>query len=505
MARPTARRSVLLSVVLLLWALLISALTVSAQTTATPLNVGENKIGEIADPNASALYTLTIGAPVSVNLQVLAITSGFVPRFRVLNAAGVEVVNAANSNGLATITGSVSFDGGTYTIEVTGVNGSIGQFVLSLQPGAVLPEPTTLTVDQPVTATVGSQAPVLRYRFDTTSQGALSVRVLSQSPGSGALVTVYDESTNRTIASSDAGVVGATYVLPAVEHVYRVEARPAGPGDTTFSIIIGPVVGTLISTPASASAAQAADSATATPSPQVEEASCTVKSNAGGSVNLRSGNGTQYRIVGALPSGQSYPVLGQNTGSGVWYQVNVNGTTGWVAASVTRLEGVCEALPVIAAPVNAQLAPTSPPVIQPTDASSTNPTTAAPSTNSTAVSPTKPTDVPTPKLPDLTVRSLRFSRDSNGNPILKIEIMNSGTASLIPQTFSIFGCFDGFNSCSEVRVTLPLLSPNIYTPYDVPLPEFDYLTQHILNVTLDGRSEISELDENNNTAYIPFG
>ena len=406
-----------------IWVCLFVLGSVLLAQNGIPIQNGQNAFGELTAEVSSASYTLAPSSGETATVQVLAVSAGFVPRFRVLNAAGVEVVNAANPNGLATITGSVSFDGGTYTIEVTGVNGSVGQFVLSLQPGAVLPEPTTLTVDQPVTATVGSLAPVLRYRFDTTSQGAVSVRVLSQSPGSGALVTVYDESTKRTIASSDAGVVGATYVLPAIEHAYRVEARPAGPGDTTFSIIIGPVVGTLISTPASASAAQAADSATATPAPQVEEAICTVASNAGGAVNLRSGNGTQYIIVGSLQPGQSYPVMGQDAGSSVWYQVNVNGTTGWVAASVTRLEGDCAALPSIAAPVNAQLAPTSPPVIQPT---------AGPSTNPTAVPPTDPTDVPTPLLPDLYPLNLSVGRNSNGDLVAKFLILNGGTATSRP-------------------------------------------------------------------------
>ena len=503
MARPTAHKSVGFSVAMLLWALLISTLTVSAQATATPINVGENKAGEIVDPDVPVLYTLTIGAPMSVNLQVLAITSGFAPNFRVLDPAGVVILDSANAITQAIVRAALNLSSANaaYTIEVHSANNTAGQFLISLEAGAALAAPQPLTAGTPVDGRVDEQTTRQAFTFSGLPSEMLLLAVRVTNAETGVVIALRDADSDDLLSLSSARLGGINYRILSGEANYLLEVTHSGGSSAEqFVVCLATESGSvicpgLITTP----------EPTATPEPVTETpvvaVSCTVASNAGGAVNLRSGNGTQYAIVGSLPLGQTFPVLGQNTSSGVWYQVDKNGTIGWVAASVTRLEGDCAAMPVIAAPVNAQLAPTSPPVIQPTDV----PPTAAPSTNPTAVSPANPTDVPTPKLPDLTVRSLRFSRDSNGNPILKIEIMNSGTASLIPQTFSILGCFDGFDYCNEVRVTLPLLPPNIYTPYDVPLPEFDYLTQHSLNVTLDGRGEISELDEHNNTAYTPFG
>ena len=102
MARPTARNH-WLSVAMLLWAFLISTLTVSAQANATPINVGENKAGEVVDLDVPVRYSLTVGAPMSVNLQVLAITSGFAPNFRVLDPIGVVILDSANASTQATV------------------------------------------------------------------------------------------------------------------------------------------------------------------------------------------------------------------------------------------------------------------------------------------------------------------------------------------------------------------------------------------------------------------
>ena len=198
--------------------------------------------------------------------------------------------------------------------------------------------------------------------------------------------------------------------------------------------------------------------------------------------------------------------MGQNAGNGVWYQVNLNSTIGWVAASVTRLEGDCAALPSIAAPVNARLAPTSPPVIQPTDAPPINPTTAAPSTDPTAVLPTNPTAVQSPRLPDLTISELDIFRNSDNNIVARISIVNNGTAPFTPdQAFSIITCVDGFDICTEVNgLLLPYLPPGATTYYTALMPAYSPNPNNIVNVTLDARSQVGELDESNNTCLQDF-
>ncbi len=467
-----------------------------AQTDATPIQIGQNITGTLSAEASSAQFALTAAGGETALIQVLAISPGFAPQLRIHNPAGIEILTLDNAEGSSTISTNVPLnDAGVYTLEVSGAKNTVGQYLLSLLPGTPLPEPIPLTVNQPVTATVGSQTPAQRYRFATTSIGSVAISVLIQGTNEGVLVTLYDETAGKPIASSDAGVVGVSYLLPAVDHVYRVDVSAARAGDTAFSICLG----TCGSSDLNASSV----SPTATPeqvvaTPQLAAATCTVTSNAGGAVNVRSGNGTQYVIVGSLPAGQAFPALGQNSANGVWVQVNVNGTIGWVSASVTRLDGDCSALQSIAAPVNAQLAPTQ----APTQAAP--PTSSGNQGNPTLTATAMPTQ-PTP-LPDLTISGINISRGTSNQLVANSIILNIGTAPLAQnRTFSIIVCVDGYDNCNEVTgVALPLLPPGVSQNYIVDLPSFTPGGSHTVNVTVDARSEIGELNESNNTAFASF-
>jgi hypothetical protein len=77
-------------------------------------------------------------------------------------------------------------------------------------------------------------------------------------------------------------------------------------------------------------------------------------------VNIRSGPGTAYPVVGALRANDRATITGRNADSS-WWQIEAgDGTTGWVAAWVvqaTQTDGV----PVTAAPPPPPPTPTSPP------------------------------------------------------------------------------------------------------------------------------------------------
>lgn len=62
-------------------------------------------------------------------------------------------------------------------------------------------------------------------------------------------------------------------------------------------------------------------------------------------VNIRSGPGTQYQIVGSLLTGQSLEIVGR-TADNSWWQVAMPGGLGWVAAKVTSASNVSESIPV---------------------------------------------------------------------------------------------------------------------------------------------------------------
>jgi outer membrane lipoprotein-sorting protein len=65
-----------------------------------------------------------------------------------------------------------------------------------------------------------------------------------------------------------------------------------------------------------------------------------------GILNVRSQPDTIYKIISTLKSGERAEVLGKNA-AGDWWQVNVNGTVGWVFAAMVDFSGDPAAVPVI--------------------------------------------------------------------------------------------------------------------------------------------------------------
>jgi len=53
-------------------------------------------------------------------------------------------------------------------------------------------------------------------------------------------------------------------------------------------------------------------------------------------LNIRSGPGISYGVVGWLPAGMSAQVIGRNAES-TWWQIRTNTVTGWVSAPYTTL------------------------------------------------------------------------------------------------------------------------------------------------------------------------
>lgn len=83
--------------------------------------------------------------------------------------------------------------------------------------------------------------------------------------------------------------------------------------------------------------------------------SCSVRSSVANNVNIRSGPGTSYTVIGTLAKNTTIPVSGQ-TSTG-WFQVNNDVGGGWVSASVTTFEGQCAGLPQVMPPDNQLVSP----------------------------------------------------------------------------------------------------------------------------------------------------
>jgi len=477
--------------------------TVLAQGTA-PIQIGQNATGTLSAEANTASFALTANAGDTVMIQVLAISAGFTPNFRVLNSAGVEVLNVANPDGKATLTGNAALGAaGVYTIVIGGENGSTGQFVLSLQAGAPLPPPTALVLNQPILATVGAETPVQVYRFDTTSLGAVGVSVLSQTPDAGALVTVFDETASKTIASSDADVVGVTYQLPAAGHAYRVEVRASGAGDTVFSVCMG-TCGTSSqagNTGNTGNTAPAPTPQAAAPiaTPEVAATTCMAASSAGGAVNLRSGPGTKYAVLNTLPLGQTAQVIGVWTGGG-WYEVTFNGGTLWVGGSVVSLSGDCTALPAVAAPANAPLAPTAVPTRNGNNGNNSN--NGNNGNNGGDNNAPTPTDTPAANLPNLTTTDIEVSNPGDGTLNIDIHIINAGTAP-VDSPYAVKTCLDN-TTCDEIPGFAAGLQPGETMSFTDSLPFPANGGNHTITVTVDSQNQVTESNEGDNGGFASF-
>lgn len=97
------------------------------------------------------------------------------------------------------------------------------------------------------------------------------------------------------------------------------------------------------------------------------------------SLNMRSGPGTAYPVIGGLAQGQSCAIIARNAPSSWWQLHCANNLVGWVDAAYTTVTGSVANTPIVTAPPPPP--PTATPFPQPTPVP--QPTTAPPNPNVT--------------------------------------------------------------------------------------------------------------------------
>jgi anionic cell wall polymer biosynthesis LytR-Cps2A-Psr (LCP) family protein/uncharacterized protein YraI len=112
--------------------------------------------------------------------------------------------------------------------------------------------------------------------------------------------------------------------------------------------------------------------ATATAFAQQSKQPVTVIVPPGDFVNVRSGPGVRFSILGGLSGNDVAPVLGKSSDS-KWLQIHVAERVVWVAARVVQISGVLDAVPVVDATVSTAQATAAPtPIAVPTVAALVN-------------------------------------------------------------------------------------------------------------------------------------
>jgi uncharacterized protein YraI len=131
--------------------------------------------------------------------------------------------------------------------------------------------------------------------------------------------------------------------------------------------------------------------------PQTGSSACSVVN--GGAVNVRSGAGTNYGVIGQLNAGSTTPVIGRVNAE--WVQISSPFGVGFVSTSVVTLTGDCNNIPTVsggeqpAQPVQPTQAPVQPE--QPTQAPEqpVQPTQAPEQPVQPTEAPVQPTEAPT--------------------------------------------------------------------------------------------------------------
>ncbi|HVU13127.1 MAG TPA: SH3 domain-containing protein [Phototrophicaceae bacterium] len=370
---------------------LVGVLIVSAQATPPPLTIGQNTTASITDPTTALQYSLTVAAPQSVNIQVLAITPGFAPTFRVIDPSGAVIVDTANPGTQASVQASPNLSSpGMYIVEIHSANNTAGQFLISVQPGAPLAPPTPLQLGQPVLATVNPQTTRAAYSFSGSQTDVLLLDVISTTDTSGPVVTLRDADSGETLSLTSARMAGIRYRVPLGTTNYLLEITSSGASDPeSANICLFNESGSVICPGSTAN--QSGGIITLTPVPTLAfptipptstsatvaidpNGPCEVTPSNGVPDNIRSGPATTFPVITQLPLNAVALVIGRLSDNS-WLQVNYNSILGWISTSVVMIGGNCSGVPVIALPTSTPTdtpAPTDTP--SPTLAESATPT-----------------------------------------------------------------------------------------------------------------------------------
>lgn len=413
------------SKVLLILSLLLALVygAVSAQTPPVPIMAGENKTGEVSINNIAPTFSFAGTAGQGISIQVLAITGGFAPALRVLDPGGVLVANVANVEAASTIETTVSLaQSGVYTLEVQSANGAGGQFLIAVQTAQVqLVPPIPLPIGQELPGSLNPQMMIQPYSFTALPTDVLLLTVTSGLPNGGVIVTLRDAATGETLGMGAMQLIGARFRIPMGTAGYLVDISYSGMNPVEPYTILLEIEGGDESTP------------TPTPTPAGSNVSiapggaCMVGAGST-NVNVRGGAGLGFPVVTQLRAGTTTPVTGR-TADNSWYQVNINGVTGWVASTVVIVGGQCGSVPVVGTASGPQETPeadaTATSEVTPTEEAT--PTVEATEETPTEETPTEEGDVLIPDLeitldPDVIGPLLEVTLDPNLIPQLEITL-----------------------------------------------------------------------------------
>jgi len=333
------RLTTLLSLAMLL---LLAAFSTSAQ------NIGELITLNDAVPAIDVVISLPADTTGAVALEFTQVSVSLT------DASGVRVFYAADPR-LHALELNIAPNSGSHTLTIQRLSGVTEAYVRV----AALPEMTVggtverveganIALNQEAMLTLDSGAPggALNVTIPADTTGVVTAKF----PGAGATTQLID-ATGVVVAESFNGHVdGVNMVLDGGDYTFTILGS-----DLTNPVVAGArVITTEVGGFTVLEAPTTPVSFTIGAAPTNNTGSCTATVQSS-SINLRSGPGTGYTVMGFGYRDEIYLVGGRNPENNWVVVVTPSGETAWVSAGTARLEGVCGDLTVFNIPLrNAQ-------------------------------------------------------------------------------------------------------------------------------------------------------
>ncbi|MBN2472029.1 MAG: SH3 domain-containing protein [Anaerolineae bacterium] len=314
------------------------------------IGYGQSLSGALTAEAPFSLYTFNGSAGDHITAYVAGATDGMRPTLSLLSPTQRQLAVSAGDpllggdGNLARITYRLQ-ETGMHTLMVTNAAGTPGEYLLHLSAGSSAVS-MSLPPNSPASFNIPPGAQPVRYSFNALPDAPLTLLITSDSPGFAYSAQVYDGQGQPVAQLGGAAIQGTSLIIGPDNGLYEISVsglRPESQGAVTLLLSSGGV--SPDSTPVPV--------VTATP------ANCQVAPQGNTRINIRSGPSTAFPIVAQLAPGTSQEVIGQSS-DGTWYVINVAGRRGWVAGSVTVLEGTCSSLPFFESPPTPTPAPATP-------------------------------------------------------------------------------------------------------------------------------------------------
>lgn len=344
-----------------------------AQEAPAPLTLGQPVSGSVA-PDAPVSYTYTLNTSSMVTWQVLSETAQ--PTIRITQDGAIAAEQDNDSSALITSL-SAYLNSGTYTVEIGSTNNTSGSFVLVVQSETPVTM-TELTPSSLAAGQVSAETRVALYHLTALTEPS-TLSITSGLEVGSSTVTLWNETLNTRSGLLGSDLLGGVFNIPANGASYRVEIAYS---------TLAPVEPFTLCWAAKSSGGCTGD---AQPAAEITSApvdsACTL-APAGSAVNVRSSASTSAPIIASLKGGISAAGVGLSP-DGAFYNIEIDGLSGWVAASVVIASGNCGSLPAVVPPAFTPVA-TQAPTLPPTMMATQPPTaTPAPTTTPTASGPCK--------------------------------------------------------------------------------------------------------------------